>query len=76
MYIKYVCIHTKGLPWQLSSRESTWNSGATGDVGSIPGLAVGYFKVGVTECSSACMGPFEGGLHNLHYLHHSLAPGK
>ena len=22
-----------------------------------------------TECSSACMGPFEGGHHCLHYLH-------
>ena len=22
------------------------------------------------------MGPFEGGPHYLHYLHHSLAPGK
>ena len=76
MYIKYVCIHTKGLTWQLSSRESTWKSGATGDIGSIPGVVVGYFRVGVTECSSACMGLFERGLHNLHYLHHSLAPGK
>ena len=28
------------------------------------------------ECSSACMRPFEGGLHCLHYLHHSLVPGK
>ena len=29
-----------------------------------------------TECSSACMGPFEEGRHYLHYLHHSFAPGK
>ena len=28
-----------------------------------------------TECSSACMGPFEEGHHYLQYLHHSLAPG-
>ena len=28
------------------------------------------------ECSGACMGPFEGGLHYLHYLYHSLIPGK
>ena len=28
------------------------------------------------ECSSACMGPFEGGSHYLHYLHHSLASGQ
>ena len=25
---------------------------------------------------SACMGPFEGGHHYLHYLHHSLASGQ
>ena len=25
-------------------------------------------RVGGTECSSACMGPFEGGHHYLHYL--------
>ena len=29
-----------------------------------------------TECSSACMGPFEGGHHFLHYLHHSLVSGQ
>ena len=29
-----------------------------------------------TECSSVCMGPFEGGRHYLHYLHHSLASGQ
>ena len=28
--------------------------------------------VGDTECSSSCMGSFEGGHHYLHYLHHSL----
>ena len=33
-------------------------------------------RAGDTECSSACMGPFEGGRHHLHYLCHSLAPGK
>ena len=26
-----------------------------------------------TECSIACMGPFEGHHHYLHYIHHSLA---
>ena len=31
---------------------------------------------GGTECSSTCMGPFEGTRHYLHYFHHSLAPGK
>ena len=25
-----------------------------------------------TECGSACTGPFEGGPHYPHYLHHSL----
>ena len=29
-------------------------------------------RVGGTECSSTCMGCFEGGRHYLHYLHHSL----
>ena len=29
-----------------------------------------------TECSSAFMGPFEGGHHYLHYLHNSLASGQ
>ena len=27
------------------------------------------------ECSRACMGPFSGGHHYLHYLHHSLVSG-
>ena len=29
-----------------------------------------------TECSSTCMGFFEGGHHYLHYLHHSLSEVK
>ena len=33
-------------------------------------------RLGGTECSSTCMGSFEGGNHYLHYLHHSLTPGK
>ena len=36
----------------------------------------GLLQGGGTECSSACMGPFEGGLHYLHYLHHSLASSQ
>ena len=32
----------------------------------------GLLQVGGTECSSTCMGPFEGGDHYLNYLHHSL----
>ena len=32
-------------------------------------------RVGGTECSSTCMGSFEGGRHYVHYLHYSLAPG-
>ena len=36
----------------------------------------GLLQAGGTECSSACMGPFEGGRHYLHYLHHSLASGQ
>ena len=33
-------------------------------------------RVGARECSSACMGSFEGHPRYLHYLHHSLAPDK
>ena len=29
-----------------------------------------------TDCSSTCTGSFQGGQHYLHYLHHSLGPGK
>ena len=39
-------------------------------------LMVVYGRVRGTECSSACMGSFEGGHHYLHYLYHTLAPGK
>ena len=31
---------------------------------------------GGTECSIVALGPFEGGPHYLHYLHHSLASGQ
>ena len=47
----------------VSVQESWWKHGS----------AVACCRVGGTECSSACMGPFEGGLHYLHYLHHSLS---
>ena len=40
------------------------------------GSAVACYRVGVTEGSIACMGPFEGGHQYLHYLHHSLASGQ
>ena len=40
------------------------------------GSAVACCRVGGTECSSACMGPFEVGCHYLHYLHHSLVSGQ
>ena len=33
------------------------------------GSVVACCRVGGTECSSACMGPFEGGHHYLHCLH-------
>ena len=36
----------------------------------------GLWQIGGTDCSSTCMGSFEGGHHYLHYLHHSLAPGQ
>ena len=35
-------------------------------------MLVACCRVGGTECSSTCMGCFEGGRHYLHYLHHSL----
>ena len=40
------------------------------------GSAVAWCRVGGTEYGSACMGPFEGGHHYLHYLHHSLTSGQ
>ena len=40
------------------------------------GSVVACCRVGGTEYRSACMGPFEGGPHYLHYLHHSLASGQ
>ena len=40
------------------------------------GSEVACHRVGHTECSSTCMGSFEGGHLYLHDLHHSLAPGK
>ena len=36
-------------------------------------VGVACCRVWGTECYSACLGPFERGHHNLHYLHHSLA---
>ena len=39
-------------------------------------VSSGLHRVGGTECSSACIGPFEGGHHYLHYLHHNLASGQ
>ena len=36
----------------------------------------GLLQAGDTECDNACTGPSEGGRYYLHYLHHSLAPGK
>ena len=40
------------------------------------GSAVYCSRVGGTECSSACLGPLEGGGHYLHYLHLSLVSGQ
>ena len=36
----------------------------------------GLLRAGLTECSRACMGPFEGGYHYLQFLEHSLASGQ
>ena len=40
------------------------------------GSAVYCCRVGGTECSSACLGPLEGGGQYLHYLHLSLVSGQ
>ena len=63
-----------------------WERLTEGETGSCPwvsrslwwrhGLVVACCMVGGTECSSACMWPFEGGCHYLHHLHHSLASGQ
>ena len=45
-------------------------------LGQRHGSAVACCRVWDTECSSVCMGSFEGGHHYLHYLHHSLASGQ
>ena len=37
---------------------------------------VAWCRVGGTECSSACMGPVEGGQHYFHSLQHSFATGQ
>ena len=40
------------------------------------GLVVACCRVRGTEHDSVCMGPFEGGHHYLHYLHHNLVSGQ
>ena len=50
----------------LESRSLLWRCG----------LVMARCRVGGTECSSASMGPVEGGPLYLHYLHHSLASGQ
>ena len=40
------------------------------------GLLLACFRVGGTEFSTTCMGPFEGVSHCLHDLPHSLASGQ
>ena len=39
-------------------------------------LVMACCRVGGTECNSSYMGPFEGGRHYFHYLHHSLTSGQ
>ena len=39
-------------------------------------LMVACCRVRVIEYGSACMGPFEGDNHYLHYLHHNLVSGQ
>ena len=40
------------------------------------GVGGGLLQGRGAECNSACMGPFAGGRHYLHYLHHSLVSGQ
>ena len=40
------------------------------------GSAVACCRDWDTECNDACMGPFEGDCHYLHYLHHSFVSGQ
>ena len=40
------------------------------------GSVLACCRVGGTEYSSVCMGPFQGGRHYLHYHHHSLSSGQ
>ena len=60
------CSEGSNKPWAWVSRNLWWRCGSV----------VACCRVGGTECSRACMGPFEGGHHCLHYLHHSLASGQ
>ena len=41
-----------------------------------PWVSSGLLQSQGTECSSVCMGSFEGGHYYLHYLHHSLVLGQ
>ena len=55
---------TQPCPWVSSNLQQRCGSG------------VACSSVRGTECGSACTGPFEGGHHYLHYLHHSLVSGQ
>ena len=41
-----------------------------------PWVGSGLLQGRGTEWGNVCLGPFEGGHCYLHYLHHSLVPGK
>ena len=56
-----------GWHHQLNGHEFEQAQGSDEGQGS-----VACCRVGGTECSSTCMGPFEGGRYYLHYLHHCL----
>ena len=55
---------TQGM---LEPSEHLWQRG---------GSVVACCKVKGSECSNACMEPFEGCCNYLHYFHHSLASGQ
>ena len=45
----------KGLPWWLSSKESTCNAEATGDAGSIPGSGRSYGEGDGNPLPGSCL---------------------
>ena len=73
---KEPCVHQDPGEKQWPQKRLTQTyPGVSGSVQESPVEAwwvVACFRIGGTECSSTCMGSFEGGHQYLHYFHHSL----